>query len=179
MTVQKSDTIVYRGQSYNLLASTGGQLFRPDRYGLKPEMVSEANLTGYTCTYIIPRTRLYLESVTVGVGPGDRLAVGRGEGVALFGVAPALAPGGYYAWYDGLHQLIPYSGVLTLAADFITELYADAGFNPPWKFRAVIDLMLRAGSVVQVTDRSAEMARMRAALADRGPQASGSPDDDR
>lgn len=180
MTAQISDTIVYRGQLYNLVVWTGGRLFSPDSHGLKPVMVSEANLAGYTCAYAIPRTRLYLESVTVGLGSQTRLAVERGEGVALFGVAPVLAPGGYHAWYDGLHQPIPYTGVLTLAADFVPELYMDIGFNPLWKFRTVIDLTLRAGRLIHATDRSAEMVHMRAAMTGHGPQPpSAAAEDDR
>ncbi len=180
MPVQISDTIVYRGQPYSLVGWTGGRLFRPESYGLKPVMVSEANLAGYTCAYAIPRTRLYLESVTLGLGPQERLVVQRGEGIALFGAAPVLAPGGYHAWYDGLHQPIPYTGVLTLAADFVPELYMDMGFNPAWKYRMVIELTLQAGRLIQATDRSAEMVHLRAAMTGQGPQPpSAAAEDDR
>lgn len=178
MTAQVFDTIIYHGQPYSLVARTGGRLFDPTEHDLHPVAVSTANWAGHICTYQVTDDRLYLESVTMGLGHDERLAIQRGEGIELFGVAPVLAEGGYQAWYEGLHHALPYSGVLTLAIDFIPELYVHMGFHPPWKFRTVIDLMFKAGRLIQETDRSADMAQMRAAMTGQGPQPPSIADED-
>ena len=61
-----------------------------------------------------------------------------------------------------------FTGTLTLGADFVWSTYVHMGFHPSWRYRVVWDLTFGAGKLMQETDRSADMARMRDAEANGG-----------
>jgi hypothetical protein len=168
MTAQASDRIIYRDQEFSLVGWEGAGLFDPAQYGLKPFQVSTGNWVGYICTYAVADGVLRLERLEIGFGADDRAASLRGAGPLLFGVRPRLAEQDSYALYENLGQNMAFSGTLTLGADFVWDMYVHMGLHPPWKYRVVWDLTFATGKLVQETDRSADMARMREAEATGG-----------
>jgi hypothetical protein len=168
MTAQASDRITYRDQEFSLVGWEGAGLFDPAQHGLKPFQVSTGNWVGYLCTYAVADSVLRLERFEIGFGADDRAASLRGEGPLLFGVRPRLTEQDSYAVYENLGQVMPFSGTLTLGADFDWSTYVHMGFHPPWKYRVVWDLTFEAGKLVAEADRSADMARMREAEASGG-----------
>ena len=168
MTAQASDRITYRDQEFSLVGWEGAGLFDPAQHGLKPFQVSTGNWVGYICTYAVADDTLRLERLEIGFGADDRAASLRGEGPLLFGVRPRLTEQDSYAVYERLGQIMPFSGTLTLGADFVWSTYVHMGFHPPWKYRVVWDLTFEAGKLVAESDRSADMARMREAEASGG-----------
>jgi hypothetical protein len=68
---------------------------------------------------------------------------------------------------SGLREPVRFSGGLLLGDDFLRDLYVHMGFHPAWKFREVHELVFEKGRVVRESDRSAEMAEFREALAGR------------
>lgn len=165
MTAQAYDAITYRERTYSLIVVEGQPLFEPVAHGLRPVMISTGNWAGFLCLFGVADAQLYLERVTLGMGAEDREAVARGEGPRLFGVAPVLDERSYEVSYPDLHQPLAFTGTLTLGADFVWDQYVHMGFHPPWKYQVVIDLAFEAGKLARETDRSAEMAQLREAMA--------------
>jgi hypothetical protein len=171
MTAQISDVVVYRDKPHSIAGINGSGLFDPTEHGIKPVMISTACWRGYHCTYQVADGNLLLTSVTAGLGEEDRALAKRREGPKLFGKVPRRYPvRGHF--YDGLREVVPFTGGLLLADDFIDELYVHMGFHPAWKFREVHELLFERGRVVKAADRSAEMAEFREILADRPLQPS-------
>lgn len=164
MTAQATDAIIYQQRHFSLVGVEGGALFEPAAHGLRPVSVSTGNWAGFLCVYRVEDEQLTLDSVTLGAGAEDREAIARGEGPLLYGVAPELDERSYEVSYRSLRQPLAFTGTLTLGADFVWDQYVHMGFHPAWKYRVVIDLVFEAGKMVQETDRSAEMARLREAM---------------
>lgn len=165
MTAQISDKVLYLDQSYSLVGVDGAALFTPAEHGLAPVAVSTGNWAGFTCAYRVEGGRLYLDTVTVGLGAEDRDAIARGGGPRVYGAAPSLDEAAHEAIYRDLSQLLSFTGTLTLGADFVWDMYVHMGFHPPWKYREVWDLVFEAGCLARAVDRSADMARLREAEA--------------
>ncbi len=170
MTAQFSDQVFYRGTEYSIAGIDGKGLFDPGAIGLKPVGKCSACWRGFLCTYAIRERRLLLDTVAICL-----------EGVAppLFGVAPRpdhskLAAFDYV--YDRLQHSVAFTGGILLARDFIQALYVHMGFHNAWKYREVHELVLRDGEVVQETDLSAKVAKVRRLLCSQplepGPSAS-------
>jgi hypothetical protein len=168
MTAQANDSVTYRDELFSLVGWEGPALFEPAEHGLHPVAISTGNWLGYLCSYVVSEGWLKLDRVTLGLSAEAQKALARGAAPALFGVLPVAGEGGYSAEYCGLAHVVPYSGVLTLGADFVWDMYVHMGYHPPWKYRRVYDLKFAAGRLVDEQDRSADMARMREAEAHGG-----------
>ena len=168
MTAQASDRVLYRDEQFSLVGWEGAALFDPAAHGLQPVAISTGNWLGYLCGYVVSEGWLKLDRVTLGLSAEAQEAMARGDAPALFGVKPVPGEGGYSAEYGGLDHVVPYSGVLTLGADFVWDMYVHMGYHPPWKYRRVYDLKFEAGRLVGEVDRSADMAELREAEASGG-----------
>jgi hypothetical protein len=183
MTAQISDEVTYRGKPHSIAGINGSGLFDPSRHGIKPVMISTACWRGYHCTYEVAGGFLFLTRVNIGLDEDDRVLAERGEGPKLFGQIPRryIIHGQLFdgtgevktSWesfdfrYDGLREVVPFTGGLLLADGFIDELYVHMGFHPAWKFREVHELLFERGKVMKEADHSAEMAEFRQMLEDR------------
>jgi hypothetical protein len=175
MTAQISDKISYRNCEYRVVGWDGPALFDPAAHGLQPMMFSTGCWQGYYCAFEVapvgdaePAEVLRLATVFIGLTGEQRDAAERGAGPLLFGVRPRYSESDGCFVYRDIGAALPYTGRLTLGADFIWDHYVHMGFHPPWKYRTVLELTFAAGRLVQAVDRSAEMAQMRAAVADGG-----------
>ena len=185
MTAQISDKIRYHDGDYSVVGWEGAVPFDPAAHMLEPVMFSTGCWQGYTCAYEVvaqaaavqaePAIRvdgaertevLRLAKVYIGLAGEQRAAAERGDGPKLFGVHPVYSESDGCFVYDGLAAVAPYSGCLTLGADFVWDQYVHMGFHPPWKYGTVLDLTFAAGRLVEAVDRSEEMARLRAAAGD-------------
>jgi hypothetical protein len=194
MTAQISDEVVYRGKQHCIAGVNGKGLFDPAQHGIRPVWISTACYRGYYCTYEVANGSLLLTVLNIGLGEEDRGLAERGEGPKLFGHVPhrytihghrrdshtgeaqTTSRESSDFRYDGLREVIPYTGGLLLADDFIPEMYVHMGFHPAYKFREVHELVFEAGRVVKEADRSAEMAEFREMIAGR-PLRPGDPGD--
>jgi hypothetical protein len=192
MTAQISDVVVYRRKTHCIAGINGSGLFDPAGHGITPVTISTACWRGYHCTYEVADGTLLLTKLNVGLGGEDRAAAERGEGPKLFGKVPHrytirghsknLRTGEVKtSWessdflYEGLMEVVPFSGGLLLGADFIRELYVHMGYHPAWKYREVHELIFDKGRVVKEADRSAEMAEFRGMV--QGPVGPTDPED--
>ena len=60
--------------------------------------------------------------------------------------------------------MVPYTGKIRLAKDFIEELYIHMGYQKPTAFKTVLDITLKDGQIVEINDRSQEIEQKRGAF---------------
>jgi hypothetical protein len=165
MTAQISDQIWYREKQYSIVVASGEGMFKAEEHGLHPVSYSTGCWIGYYCHYEVIDGALRLKRLHIGLSGVERDAADRGEGPILFGLRPTYRESAGYYVYDDFPEPVPFTGSLTLGADFIWDMYVHMGYHPPHKFREVIDLVFKDGRLVQETDRSEEMARLREMMA--------------
>ena len=154
MTSQISDKFLFKGDEYSLIAMTEGSLASPEQFGMEPEMIHTACYRGFYATYELTGDALYLRALTLREKNGNYLPIGT--------IQPVTED--YQATYRGLSEVIPFTGKIRLAKDFIEEMYIHMGYQKPTSFKVVLDIALKDGQVVEIRDRSQEMEQKRGAF---------------
>ncbi len=154
MTSQISDTFLYKGENYCLIGITGGNLASPEQFGMVPTMINTSCYRGFYATYELTKKILYLRKLTL-----------RDENENypfIRGVQPDKQ--GYQTVYHSLSEVIPFTGKLRLAKDFIAELLVNMGYQKPTAFKTVLDITLKDGHIIETIDRSEDMEKKRGAF---------------
>ena len=154
MTAQIPDTFIFKGEDYSLIGMTEGELVFPQQYGMEPVMIHTACYRGFFATYELTEEALYLRQLTLREKNGNYLPIGK--------IQPQIKD--YQATYRGLSEVIPFTGKIRLAKDFIKELYIHMGFQKPTAFKTVLDITLKNGQIIEVRDRSKEIEEKRGAF---------------
>lgn len=182
MTAQIADTVTHLDTAFDLVGVNGSGLFNPEDHGIEARWVTSACWRGFHCTYSVTNQSLRLNQVFVGLDEDDRSAAERSEGPILFDRIPSRylihghrwseEDGDEYTWksddyrYDGLNELVLFSGGLLLADGFVDDLYVHMGFHPAWKYTTVLELVFANGILQQEFDRSDRMAEVRQKIND-------------
>jgi len=154
MTAQISDTFIFKGEQYSLIGMEGGDLISPEHFGMHPEMLHTACYRGFYATYELTEKELYLRELTLCEKDGNYLPIN--------GVLPEKE--NHQASYHNLSILLPFTGRIRLAKDFIQDLYTHMGFQKPTAFRTVYDITLENSRVIELKDRSRDMEKKRGAF---------------
>lgn len=154
MTAQISDKFLFNGDDYSLIGIQGGDLFSPKQYGLKPEKISTACYQGFYAKYELKEDGLYIKELTIREKHRNYPPIG--------GVEPTISE--YQATYCGLNTVIPFTGQIRLARDFIKDFYIHMGHQKASAFKSVLDITLKDGRVIEVKDRSQDMEQKRGAF---------------
>ena len=160
MTAQINDEFTHRDAGYSVAGISAGQLFDPATLDLKPSMASTACWRGYQVIYGVVGRHLVVADLHVNL-----LAEGRRqEGPLINGISPVELDEEFEFFnnhYEGINYHLEYSGGLLLANGFIEDLYMHMGFQLPWKYERVIELVFTDGMLVDEFDRSERMAETR------------------
>jgi hypothetical protein len=167
MTAQVNDSILYRLEKYAIAGINGAGLFQPEDHGITPVAISTGCWRGYYCTYEVVDASLRLKQLHIGLNEQDQAAAERCEGPLLFGAGPSYSESERCFVYDGLQELIAFTGGLLLGAEFIWDFYVHMGFHPAWKYRTVHELIFEQGRLIGEADRSKDMAQLREGMANR------------
>jgi hypothetical protein len=154
MTAQISDTFIFKGEDYSLIGMTEGELASPQQFGMEPEMIHTACYRGFYATYELTEEALYLRQLTLRERNGRYLPIGK--------IQPQIAD--HQGAYHDLSEVIPFTGKIRLAKDFIEELYIHMGFQKPTAFKTVLDITLKHGQTIAIKDRSKEIEEKRGAF---------------
>ena len=154
MTAQLPDTFLFGGERFSLIGMTEGVLATPEQFGMEPIMIHTGCYRGFYATYELTEEALYLRELTLREKNEEYLPIGK--------IQPEKE--NFQASYRGLSEVIPFSGKIRLARDFIEELYIHMGYQKATSFQSVLDVTLKEGSVVEIVDRSKEMERKRGAF---------------
>lgn len=157
MTSQIADTFIFKGEDYSLIGMTEGDLASPEQFGMVPEMLHTGCYRGFYATYELAEEALYLREFTLRERDGKYLPIGQ--------IQPQKDD--YQATYHGLNEIIPFTGKIRLAKDFIEELYIHMGYQKPTAFKTVFDIVLENGQVIEIIDRSFEIEEKRGAFKKR------------
>ena len=167
MTAQISDGFSWDGKEYELIGISGTDLFIPEDHGFEPEMMHTACYRGYYVEYLIDAGKLILRKMTI--RNKENLIV------KLGGIEPELGAGldSGNLCYSDLSILIPFTGKLRLARNFIKKHYIHMGFQKPSAYKTVFDLTFEHGVLVETLNRSKEAERIRGQFQERFSERNG------
>ena len=181
MTAQFKDTFRYQGKTLNLAGISGAGLFAPADHGLDPTSWSSACWRGYRAHYVVTNDKLSLSALDVSLTnpkeARESTAI-RVPAPLINGISASAPPDGirisFEYEYKDLDLLVPYSGGLLLATDFIKELYVHMGFHPAWKYRQVFELIFESGVLEEERDVSEKLSAIRQKMLALPPEGDGS-----
>jgi hypothetical protein len=181
MTAQIEDTFRYQGKKLSLAGISGAGLFDPADHGLDPTSWSSACWRGYCAHYVVTNDKLSLSALDVSLTNPKEAREGtaiRVPAPLINGISASAPPVGARSSFEyefkGLDLLVPYSGGLLLATDFIRELYVHMGFHPAWKYRQVFELIFESGVLAEEWDVSEKLSAIRQKILALPPEGDGS-----
>jgi len=160
MTAPITDTCIFAGDRYALIAADNGRLMSPYQFGMKPRMNSTACYSGFYATFKFSGKSLILARLVLTTKNESYLPID--------GITPRYDDR-EHAWvYSGLTENIPYTGKIRLGKwlDFWNDtnscenvaLYAGyPGDRAASIFSTVVDITLCSGSIAEIKDRSEEI----------------------
>lgn len=166
MTAQISDSFFYNKKEYRLVAISEEIKFKPEDYGITPEMISTACWRGFYCDYIIKDEMLYLNQFTVNSADGNYPEINGKMPVSVAFYYDELSEAEKDT-YDGPHQYknlelpIAFTGKIILGDEFLWEYYIHMGFQRAWAYEKLIELEIEEGIVINVTDHSEKAKELR------------------
>jgi len=158
MTGQITDQFKYEGEIYELVGIDGDSLYAAEDFGITTQMASTACWRGYQTFYDCVNGELILDSLQVrtknkvtinGVAPKETVDED-GDAWAFFNLI-----------YENLALKTQFTGSILLARDFIREMYVHMGFQSPESFKKVIEIEVKDGDIIKVTDISDRMEERR------------------
>jgi hypothetical protein len=159
MTAQISDTFIFQGREYGLIGESGGDLASPQRFGIKPISVCNSCYRGYYATYELTNEALYLRELSL-FSENDYYP-------PIQGITPVKYGEYDYYTYEGLSLKMNFTRKMRLARGFIQKYYVHMGYQKATAFETVLDITLKGGRILEIKDRSEEMAQKRGAFKSR------------
>ncbi|MGM0438701.1 MAG: hypothetical protein ACQEQD_10570 [Bacillota bacterium] len=156
MTAQIPDGIIYDGQKYSITALENELPFNPEDYGLNPVPLSTACWRGYYCDYIIKDNKLFLKELNIGLDEQKPPEV--------LGYKPDIGSAIQEIKYQDLNLAINYSGGIIATSELVKGFYVHMGFQPPFCFENVVELIFADGNLLIATDYSEKMKKIREKL---------------
>lgn len=160
MTAQISDYIKYERRNYDIVAVENEIPFSvEDDLKLEPVSPHSACWRGYYLVYSIKGGKLYLKDLHINLD---------GEYPEINGVS--IKKEEDEPWYKDFEVYknvnipINYTGGIILARDFLDKYYIHMGFQEPHAYETVIELTFREGVLIEETNHSDEMAKLRKEL---------------
>jgi len=128
MTVQISDSFIYRKKKVTLIAQENFPLYDPTEHGYKPQPMSSACWRGYVCEYEVGRGKLYLKYLNINDGNKGHIS-------------------------KRLDYPLDYTGRI-LIANCSEGVYISVGFQEGYGFENVIELTFERGNLKCIKDYS-------------------------
>ena len=153
MTAQVLDKVFFKGDEYSIIGITG-ELVSPKQFSMTSDMISTACYRGFFATYELTEECLYLREFTLNAKDGNYRPIE--------GIDPVKT--GFQGTYQNLSVEVPFTGRIKLGKDFVQKLHVNMGFQKATAFKVVLELKLKRGRVVEITDRSQEMNQKRGAF---------------
>ena len=150
MTSQISDTFIYQGEEYYLVALKGEGLITPQDYGMQPQMLDTACYRGFYSTYEITDNSLFLTKMVIGQVEG--------EYKPIQGSLPDVPKGNKYGGetYYNLRLFTPFTGTIQLGKNFMREYSVNMGYHKASAYATLLEFSLSNGKIVSVKDLSCE-----------------------
>ena len=159
MTAQIGDQFRYKGGEYTIVPGNAPMPFDPIDYGIVPAAACTACWRGYWCVYNVSEDGVFLADLYINSADDNY--------PAICGVFPEKRDEGDYLsymghqQYKGLNIKIPYTGKLLIGDNFIQRYYIHMGFQRPWAYRKLVELVFEKGRLVEVNNHSRIAAQVR------------------
>ena len=154
MTAQINDSFRYNDENFSIIAISKPFDFSPvTEFGLKPTMGCTACWKGFWCGYVVDSIGIYLDQLFINTfdreypdinGVSVEKDPKTGEPVSCMG----------HHVYKGLNHMIRYSGRILLGKDFMYEYYIHIGYQNPWGYEALTELVFEKGQLVKTVDQT-------------------------
>jgi hypothetical protein len=141
MAAQIEDTLLLEGDTYTLIACSGGALVHPRQFLMAPVALHGACTRGYYCAFELDDTHLVLRALTLRCGDNRYLPVA--------GIEPRVDRRTRSASYEGLAVRIRYTGRLRVGLGAVQP----RGARRPTGYRSVLDIDVDDGRVDRIIDR--------------------------
>lgn len=158
MTAQIEDKYMYKECEYSILAIQNNWPFDIENYNVEPVAPHTACWRGYYCKYGIKEGALVLKDLNLCL---------KGEYPDINGVKAIKESKkhNYFNVYKDVDIDISYTGGIVIAKDFIRDYYIHMGFQRPYGFNVVYELIFNKGELIQERNVSKEMKQIREELA--------------
>ena len=163
MTAQASDQVLHQGKRFALALFSDDGLFSPSKYGYNPVMASTACYRGYLSEYEIKNGSLFLKNFYISNRESFWPFSKKKKPPILNGIKAEESDMNFCGdWvFRNVHLPVKYTGGLILAREFIESLYIHIGFQSPWKYEEVIEILFDDGQVISENDLSSQIAYIR------------------
>lgn len=142
MRAQIEDTLLLEGDTYTVIACSGGELVHPRQFGMAPAALHGACIRGWYCAFELDDTHLLLRAITLRCDDGRYLPI--------VGAVPEVDPRARIASYTKLALRIHYTGRLRIGLGAVQP----RGTRAPVAYRSLLDLDLVDGRLEQILDRN-------------------------
>lgn len=156
MTAQIPDNFRFNRKSYDLVAMTNSIDFDPEDHGLKPVPMHTACWRGFFCDFKITKKGLFLDRLNI----STELM----EFPDLWGSKPKVKHSNEDSAslvYEKINHKIDYTGSIVLGDGFLDEYYIHMGFQRPWAYESVVEVVFENGNLVKTIDHSETVAKIR------------------
>ena len=161
MTAQRGDVFKHQKHEHSIVRVSSGIKFNPTKYGITPESISTDCWDGYWCAYGLVNGKFCLKELYINSQNGRYPPV---EGVLPDRRCRWL--GGAYIEHDGYHRYslnmeIPYTGKILVGEGFLSKYYIHMGYQRPWAWEKLTELLFLDGRLIEVNDQSSIAAQIR------------------
>ena len=159
MTAQIGDQFRYKNGEYVIVAGNAPIPFDPLDYGIIPGAICTSCWRGFWCVYDISPDGIYLADLYVNSANNHY--------PEICGVLPEERPEGDFLSYmghqvyRGLNVKIPYTGKILIGDKFIHRFYIHNGFQWPWGYKKLIELVFKEGKLIATNNHSRIAASVR------------------
>lgn len=158
MRSRNGDVFYFNGGEYALICQDTAFDFYPYEYGISPFALNDELFRGYRCVYRITDGGIYLEELYVNTADGNYPDINGVSAVA--DDAEGSLYGGHHAYKDiGLR--IPVTGRILLADRFLDGEFLYLGYERPWTYDTVFELIFEDDVLTEVNDLCETVAEMR------------------
>jgi len=167
LTAQVPEVFSYQGDKYELVGISDKGLFDPSAFDLEFSSPDTACYRGFQAVFALEEDQLVIREFRACLADlfdSETSAQLTDTRFEIAGTAPSEPPErerGFNAYYKNLNYELNYSGGLLLGDEFIQDFYTHMGFQAPWKYEKVIELIFEEGELQKETDRSERMATLR------------------
>lgn len=162
MTAQINDKFIFNGHSYDISAiQLPCEFFCIEKLGIFPTEKTTACWRGYVAEFAILENRLVLKDLTTNNGKRDV------EPVVLNGISPFIIGSEKYQdwYYENINLEISYSGAILITDGFLREYYVHMGFQSPFSYTKVVELIFEHGLLISTNDLSDVATKFREEVA--------------
>ena len=161
MTAQVGDKFFMKGKNYSIVAMTTPLEFHPSKLGITPQYVTTACWAGFWCVYNVTEEGIFLKDLYVNSKDDNYPKI---EGIDAIEEEPNSYSYMGHHLYKNLNMKIDYTGKILVGRNFINEYYIHMGYQRPWAYEVLIELVFENGKLIEKNDESNTAEELRKQL---------------